>query len=494
MNYMFEALAFLCQPMILGNALFGGITGLVLGAIPGLSGGMAIMICLPLTFGMEPRLAIVLLMSIYIGGISGGYIGSILLGIPGTVNSLATVYDGYEFTKKGYPTRALSVAAVANFFGTVPSLLVAMFLSQVIARWAVKLGPAEYFSLAVFAMVLVIALSKEDMARGLISMALGLALTTIGISPVSATKRFTFGFTNLQGGFSMACVMMGLFGGTLILMEYAKNERGDGTFADVKIEGFRMKIKDFTSNIVNIVRSFFIGLLVGFMPGMGGTIANVAAYSIAKNSSKEPEKFGTGCIDGVWAPEVANNASIGGAVIPMIALGIPGDSTTALLLSAMTVQGLTVGPLLFTTQTSYVYLIFIAGIFAAACCLLFQVLGMKLFPALFKIPYHYLYPIILVCSFVGIYSSNYSFFELAASLVFIMAGVMMRYFRMPQGPFILAFVLGPMLEKNFRNAVCYATNGYWTFFTSPIACVLLLGTAVLLAYPWLVKALTKKTL
>lgn len=292
----------------------------------------------------------------------------------------------------------------------------------------------------------------------------------------------------------MACVMMGLFGGTLILMEYAKNERGDGTFADVKIEGFRMKIKDFTSNIVNIVRSFFIGLLVGFMPGMGGTIANVAAYSIAKNSSKEPEKFGTGCIDGVWAPEVANNASIGGAVIPMIALGIPGDSTTALLLSAMTVQGLTVGPLLFTTQTSYVYLIFIAGIFAAACCLLFQVLGMKLFPALFKIPYHYLYPIILVCSFVGIYSSNYSFFELAASLVFIMAGVMMRYFRMPQGPFILAFVLGPMLEKNFRNAVCYATNGYWTFFTSPIACVLLLGTAVLLAYPWLVKALTKKTL
>lgn len=493
MNFFLEALTFLCQPAILGVALLGGIAGLVLGAIPGLSGGMAIMICLPLTFSMESKLAIVLLMSIYIGGISGGYIGSILLGIPGTVNSLATVYDGYEFTKKGIPTRALSVAAVANFFGTVPSLLVAMFLSQVIARWAVRLGPAEYFTLALFAMVLVIALSKEDMPRGLVSMAVGIALTTIGISPVSATKRFTFGITNLQGGFSLACVMMGLFGGTLILMEYAKNERSNGTFADVKIEGFRLEIKDFVSNIVNIVRSFLIGLLVGFMPGMGGTIANVAAYSIAKNSSKHPEEFGTGCVDGVWAPEVANNASIGGAVIPMIALGIPGDSTTALLLSAMTVQGLTVGPLLFTTQTTYVYLIFAAGIFAAICCLAFQVAGMKIFPALFKIPYHYLYPIILVCSFIGIYSSNYSFFELAASLIFILFGVMMKCFKLPQGPFILAFVLGPMLEKNFRNAVSYGTNGYMTFLTSPIACALLVGTVILLVYPWISKKFLKKT-
>ena len=300
MNFLFEALAFLCQPHILGTALLGGIAGLVLGAIPGLSGGMAIMICLPLTFSMEPKLAIVLLMSIYVGGISGGYIGSILLGIPGTVNSLATVYDGYEFTKKGHPARALSAAAVANFFGTVPSLLVAMFLSQIIARWAVKMGPAEYFSLALFAIVLVIALSKDDMPKGLISMAVGLTLTTIGISPVSATKRFTFGITNLQGGFSLACVMMGLFGGTLILMEYAKNERANGTFADVKIEGFHLELKDFTGNLVNIVRSFLIGLLVGFMPGMGGTIANVAAYSIAKNTSKHPEEFGHGCIDGSW--------------------------------------------------------------------------------------------------------------------------------------------------------------------------------------------------
>ena len=231
MNYFLDALSFLSQPSVLGIVFLGAMAGLVLGAIPGLSGGMAIMICLPLTFSMDPNLAITVLMSIYVGGISGGYIGSILLGIPGTTNSIATVYDGYEFTKQGHPTRALSVAAVANFLGTVPSLLVAMFLSQVIARWAVKLGPAEYFSLALFAVVLVIALSKDDMERGLISMGMGLMLTMVGLSPISATKRFTFGFTNLQGGFGLACVMMGLFGGTLILMEYARGERTDGSFS-----------------------------------------------------------------------------------------------------------------------------------------------------------------------------------------------------------------------------------------------------------------------
>lgn len=483
MNYIMEAMGFMIQPSILLCIFGGAVAGLVLGAIPGLSGGMAIMICLPLTFGMEPRLAITILMSIYVGGISGGYIGSILLGIPGTVNSIATVYDGYELTKQGHPTRALSVAAVANFFGTVPSLLVAMFLSQIIARYAVKLGPAEYFSLCLFAVILVIALSKDDMVKGIISMALGIGLNMIGISPISATKRFTFGLVNLQGGFSLACVMMGLFGGTLILIEYAKSERTNGAFSDVKIEGFRIQARDFFSNIVNIIRSFLIGLIVGFMPGMGGTIANVAAYSIAKNSSKHSEKFGKGCIDGVWAPEVANNASIGGAVIPMIALGIPGDSTTALLLSAMTVQGLTVGPLLFTTQTAYVYLIFMTGIFAATMCLFFQIIGMKGFPLLFKIPYHYLYPIILVCSFIGIYSANYSFFELAASLVFILLGIFMGMMGLPTGPFILTFVLTPMLEKNFRNAVSYAENGYMTFVTSPLAFLLLLGTALMIIWP-----------
>lgn len=483
MNYIIEAIGFIVQPNMLICIFGGAVAGLVLGAIPGLSGGMAIMICLPLTFGMDPMIAITILMSIYVGGISGGYIGSILLGIPGTVNSIATVYDGYEFTKQGDPTRALSVAAVANFFGTVPSLLVAMFLSQVIARYAVKLGPAEYFSLCFFAVILVIALSKDDMVKGIISMALGISLNMIGISPISATKRFTFGLVNLQGGFSLACVMMGLFGGTLILIEYARGDRTNGTFSDVQIKGFKIKAKDFFGNIVNIIRSFFIGLIVGFMPGMGGTIANVAAYSIAKNSSKHSKEFGKGCIDGVWAPEVANNASIGGAVIPMIALGIPGDSTTALLLSAMTVQGLTVGPLLFTTQTSYVYLIFMAGIFAATMCLLFQIVGMKGFPLLFKIPYHYLYPIILVCSFIGIYSANYSFFELAASLVFVLLGVFMGMMELPTGPFILTFVLTPMLEKNFRNAVSYAENGYMTFITSPLAFGLLLASAIMIVWP-----------
>ncbi|MGH0053440.1 MAG: tripartite tricarboxylate transporter permease [Sphaerochaetaceae bacterium] len=492
MEYVFSALHFLVLPQTLIFCLFGTLAGLILGAIPGLSGGMAIIICLPLTFGMDPNLAIAVLMSIYIGGISGGYIGSILLGIPGTTNSIATVYDGYEFTKQGRPAKALSVAATANFFGTAPSLIVAMFLSQVIARWAVKLGPAAYFSLCLFAIVLVISLSKEDIAKGMIAMALGLLPTLIGISPISSTKRFTYGIIHLQGGFSLACVMIGLFAGTTILIEYAKGDRVNGSFADVKIEGFCLKLKDIGHSIVNIIRSFIIGLFVGFLPGMGGTISNVTAYSIAKNTAKHPEEFGKGNLDGVWAPEVANNASIGGAVIPMIALGIPGDATTALLLSAMTIQGLTVGPLLFTTQTSFVYLIFIAGIFAAAICFLSQIFGMKLFPSIFKIPYHFLYPAILVCSFMGAYVSNYSYVEMGFALIFILVGIFMRYFDIPSSPFILSFVLGPMLEKNFRNAVSYALNGYKVFYTDRTAFVLLFITFSIILYSVLRDLFTRK--
>ncbi len=487
MGFVGDAISTLFQPGTIGLIIFGSLIGMILGALPGLSGGMAIVLLLPITFSMDPSVAIALLVSIYIGGISGGFISAILLGIPGTSNSLATVYDGYEYTKKGHPSKALSIAATANAIGTIPSLLVALFLSQVIARWAIKINAADYFSLALFAVVLVVTLEKNDVLKGLFALAFGLFFAMVGISPISATDRFTFGVNYLKGGFNIAVVMIGLFSGAIILIEYATGSRMDGSGASVQIEGYSLKLKEFLQSIGTIVRSFFIGLFVGFLPGMGGTVANMASYSIAKSSSKHPEEFGTGCADGVWAPEVANNASVGGALIPMIALGIPGDGTTALFLSAMMIQGVTTGPLLFQNQPSYVYVIFLGGILAGMICFLGQAFGMKGFPALFKIPYQYLYPVILVLSFVGVFTANSTIFDCFLVLLFIVFGIIMSYFKIPTGPFILAYVLGPTMETNFRNGVSFAGNGYMVYLTSPLSAILLLCTVLLLVFPFIKK-------
>ena len=472
--------------------IVGNLVGLVLGAIPGLSGGLAITILLPVTFTMNSNVAIAMLISIWVGSCSGGFIGSILLGIPGTPSSLSTCYDGYAMTKKGEVTRALSIGTVANFLGTVPSILLAMLACPLIAKYAVKMGPWEYFALGLLAITLVASLSRGKMLKGFISAAIGLFVTQVGISPISATPRFTFGTFYLSGGFNMISVLTGMFAGAMILTDFAKGETGASGSFNGKIGHFVLPVKEFLSNIGNTIRSFLIGLGIGFLPGMGAALSNVIAYTLAKNGSKTPEEFGKGCPDGIIAPEVANNASIGGAIIPMIALGIPGDGTTALLLGGLTIHGIEAGPLLQKNHPVFVQIIFIAALLGAIVSLIVEIMGIRAFPMLLKAPYHYLYPAILVVSFLGAYTNAGNMFAVFMAVLFTALGIWMNYAGMPATPFILSYVLGTTIESNFRKAVSYAKGDYTRFFTRPVSCILIVIAIVSVLWPYIKPLLTKK--
>ena len=487
-----SAMGILLTPYCLIMMVIGGFIGLILGAIPGLSGAMAITIILPLTFAMDSNVAIAMLIAIWVGSCSGGFIGSILLGIPGTPSSLSTCYDGYAMTKKGEVTRALSAGTVANFMGTVPSILIAMIACPVISKFAVKMGPWEYFALGLMAITLVASMSKGRMLKGFIGAAIGLFITQIGYAPISSTPRFTFNSYYLSGGFNMVCVLTGLFAGAMILSDYAKGETGAaGTFKG-KIGKFTLPLVDLTRNIGNIIRSFLVGLGIGFLPGMGAALSNVVAYTMAKNSSKHPEEFGDGCVDGVIAPEVANNASVGGAIIPMIALGIPGDGTTALLLGGLTIHGIEAGPLMQRNYPGFVFMIFLAAVFAAVIALVVEIFGIKAFPLLLKAPYHYLYPAILILAFTGVYTNANNIFAVYMALMFTGIGIWMAYAGIPSTPFILAYVLGSSLETNFRKAVSFSRGDMLMFFKRPASCILLLIAIFSVLWPYIAPKLKKK--
>ena len=472
MKDILEALSVLISPICLLYMLGGAAAGMVLGAIPGLSGGTGLIIMLPLTFHMEINHAVALLMGIYIGGVSGGYIGSILLGIPGTTNSIATTFDGYPMTKKGEAVRALSAATVANFLGTFPSLILALFASQWLARLALKLGPWEYAALIACALTLVITLSKGNLAKGMLAVALGLFLSCIGYAPICGTSRFTFNSYYLYGGFSMVSLMLGIFAGTTIAMEFAQNAKASK--ASIKVSKFQNPTKDFMNNKVNVIRSWIIGVVVGFLPGMGGTLANMLAYAQAKNAAKHPEEFGQGCIDGVIAPEVANNASIGGALIPLISLSIPGDGAGTILLAALTLQGVQPGPLFIRNSPVLFNLIFLAAAISAIFIFLVQIVGMPAFPALLKIPYHYLYPVILVLAVAGAFMATNSMFEIYVFLGAIVLGVLMHMLKLPSSPFILSYVLGNLLESYLRRGANMDPRGMISFFCRPVSLVLII--------------------
>lgn len=453
--------------------VFGSVAGMILGAIPGLGGGMLTIVLLPLTYKMDPGLALGLLMAIYMGSMSGGCIGSILLGIPGTSSSIPTCWDGYEFTKKGDPVRALSAAVVSNFIGTLPGLIFAMLLCPIITKWAVKLGPWEYFSLCFCAIALVIALSKEDMVKGFLSMGIALVLGCVGTDPVGGVTRFTFGNMYLLSGVNIVNLLMGLFAARTILMEYARDTKKKEAVT-IKVDKFRWPAKDLKDHIPLIGRCFGLGAIMGFMPGLGADTASVLAYANEKNMAKDKDMWGKGAIGGVMAPEVANNAVIGGAMTPMISLGIPGNGAMAYFITAMSIHGINAGPQLMMQHPDVVYTLYITAMLAAVFVLISQMIGMPLFPKLLTTPYHFLYPLIIVIAFLGAYLTSNNTFSVLVALGACLLGLFMGFFKIPIMPFMMTFILGSLLETNLRRAFNYGDHGLWDFFTRPVSCILLI--------------------
>lgn len=469
-----EALGIMFQPMNFIMMILCGVIGCILGAIPGLSGGLGITLILPMTFALDTNLSFSMLVAMYVGGVSGSFIAAVLIGIPGSAASIGTCYDGYPMTKNGKAAKALSIGIMGSFIGNFVSCVVAVLCSGAIADVALMLGPWEYFALCLMAITMVVGLSNGSVFKGLLSAFLGLFLSCIGGDLVTNQLRFTFGNTNLYGGINVVVLLMGIFALQQVATAYAKGQQEMPPVDAKSLSGFGLTLKDFTDNMKTIVVSLLIGLFIGFLPGMGSGISNLIAYGQAKRMDKHPEKFGTGYDPGIWATEVANNAGVGGAMIPMISLGIPGDATTVLLLSAMTIKGLQPGPMFIQTNPTLAAYIYVIMMISSIAIVFIELFTKRWFPLLLKAPYHYLFSAILVICFMGAFSSTTSMFNVYLVLVLGMLGILLDVFGMPSTPLMLAFILGGKIESYFRMGCSYARGDLTSFVTRPISLIFIL--------------------
>ena len=456
----------------IATILLGVITGIIFGSIPGLTSTMGVALCLPLTFSMSPVLGISLLVAVYVGGTSGGLISAILLKIPGTPSSVATTFDGSPMAEKGEAGKALGVGILYSFIGTILSIAALIFIAPALARVALKFGPYEMFAICLFALTLISSVVGDNLLKGLMSAVLGITFSLFGIASIGGAERFTFGIQDLENGFEMLPVMIGLFAVAEILKVAAEGLNSEKlSVKSCKVRGFGLSLKEFRQQSWNMLRSAFLGIGIGILPGVGGATSNIVAYSAAKMQSKHPEKFGTGIIDGVIATETSNNASIGGSLIPLLTLGIPGDTVTAMILGGLMLHGIAPGPLLFKTSGVLVYGIFIAFILATVMMLIVEYYGINLFIKVLTVPRHILLPVILTLCVVGTYGTNHRLFDVWTSFIFGILGFVMYKYRFPVPPLILGFVLGSIVEENLIRGLMYSDNNFFMFFHSPIAAI-----------------------
>ncbi len=463
--------------------IFSGVVlGIVFGAIPGITVTMGVALFLPITFGMTPIEGLSLLMGLYIGGTSGGLISAILLKIPGTPASIATTFDGHPMAVRGEAGRALGIGIVYSFLGGMFSLIVLMLLAPALADFAIQFGSYEYFSIALFSLTMISSLSGGSLVRGFISAILGMIFAFVGMAPITAYPRFTFGIGALDAGFSLLPALIGLFAVSQIL-ETAEEEKSAELpkIADYTIKGFGFSLKEFKEQTWNFIRSSIIGTGIGILPGLGGSICNIVAYGTAQKRSRHPEKFGTGIIDGIVASETSNNASTGGALVPLMTLGIPGDNTTAILLAGFMIHGITPGPLLFTTDGLLVYGIFAALIAANIFMIVTEFAGMRMFVRVLSVPKHILLPVVAAMCVIGSYGLNNRIFDVWTMLLFGVLGYFLKKLSLPSTPLLLGFILGPILEVNLRRGLQKSQGSFAPFVTEPISGVILLITLVVVA-------------
>lgn len=450
----------------------GTAFGLIFGAIPGLTFSVALAIILPFTFALESHTAIALLLSTYIGGMTGGSVSAILLGIPGTPSAAATVVDGQALAKQGKASLALGTAVIVSTFGGLVSLIIMMVSVDLVARMAIRFGPAEIFALVLFGFSTICAMSEKSLLKGLIAGALGLMIMTIGLDEFDGAQRLTFGITEMLQGVNLLVAMIGLFAVPhiiIIFTDYVNGNQKPLSASDVKVELPRWR--DLKQNFWLMVRCAGLGTGIGAIPGTGGPIAAFLAYDHARRFSKRPEDFGKGSVEGIIAPETANNAVTGGTMIPLLSLGIPGDPATAIILSGLLIHGVVPGPTLFMQHSDQVYTVYMAFILAYVTVLLFQLIGIRLFVRVLRIPPHLLAVGIIVMCGIGAFSIRNSPFDVYSMGVIGLIGYLLLRANIPLTPIILGLVLGPTLEKEFRTAMIWSEGNLNVFYTSPVALI-----------------------
>lgn len=444
----------------------GVLIGVTVGAIPGLTATMAVALALPLTFGMEPIAGLLLLIGIYKGGLYAGSITAILINTPGTPAASCTVIDGYPLTKKGRGKEALQMALYASCIADFISNLALIIFSAQLAKLARSFGPPEYFWLIVFSLTVVIAVSGRSLMHGLVSGAMGLLLATVGIDFLHGTSRFIFGRFELYDGISLVPALVGLFALPEIISFYSKKS---GAILIHPATGPNLSGAELKRCLPTILKGSLIGAVVGALPGTGATPAAFMSYAEARRSSKRRREFGKGELEGVAAAESANNGTAGATLIPLLALGIPGDVVTAIMLGAFMIHGLTAGPLLFKENIGFIYALF-GGIMVSSIVLLgVGQLAIRIFARITHVPSHILVPIILMFCVYGAFAINNSFFDVGVMIAAGLLGYLMNRVNLPLPPLLIGLVLGRLLEDNFRRTVLMGRGEAAAFFDSPIS-------------------------
>lgn len=473
-------------------AFIGVLAGTIIGMLPGLGPISAIAIMIPLSYGMNPASALILMAGVYYGAVFGGSTSSILLNAPGISGTVATAFDGYPLAKQGKAGKALAIAAIASFCGGTVSVVLLMLVAPLMADFAIAFGPTEYFALMLLGLTAIASLSDGSTIKALISATIGLIVATIGMDQQTGTLRFTFGSPNLMEGIDFLIIALGLFAlaevGSLIL---SRNKQSFGK--DAKVGSLKISKKEAKEITGPITRHSILGFILGVLPGAGATIASFMSYLTEKRIAKDSSTFGKGNIKGLAAPEASNNAATSGAFVPLLTLGIPGSGTTAVLLGALLVVGVQPGPLMLQDHPDVFWGV-IASMYIGNIFLL--ILNLPLIPYISRIlyiPKPMLISLIIVFCLIGVYAVSFNTFDLYLLVAFGVLGYLMRMFSFPAPPFILAFILGGMMEQSFRQALTISNGSYLIFTQSSITITLVIIAFLSLVIPFIRKHINKKT-
>jgi len=464
------------SPMNLLFAAAGTAIGIAIGCLPGLSAAMGVALLLPMTFAMPAETGLIVLGGIYCGAIFGGSISAILIHTPGTPASAATAIEGYQLTLQGKAGKALAVSCYSSFWGGLLSCISLYFFAPLLAKLAMKFGSPEYFWLSIFGLTIIAGVSSDSMLKGLMSGAFGLLLSTIGMDPIEGAKRFMFGQSALYEGINTTCALIGLFSMSqvLILAEKKIKERAKAAKFTDKLAITREEAKLLTPTIL---RSWIIGNLIGILPGAGASIACFMGYNTAHQFAKHPEQFGKGSIEGVAGSEAANNAVTGGSLIPMLTLGIPGESVTAVLMGGLIIQGLQPGPELFTRYAPMTYTFFAGFVLVQFLMLGIGLLGCRGFAQISRLSDAILIPSVTVLCVVGSFAIHKNFLDVVIMMIFGIIGYMVRKFGLNAAAIVLALILGPIGEKGLRRSLVLSGGNPAILFSTPL-CWVLIGLCV----------------
>lgn len=482
MDSFLTSLAMLVSPQIFLLMVGGTAAGIVIGALPGLGSVLAITLALPLTFVLGPEASIILLLGLYCGSVYGGSISAIVINTPGTPQSAATLFDGYPMMLRGEGGLALGWATTASTIGGLISAVVLVVAAPLLARFGLKFGPVEYFALGLFALTCVVAVSQDDLLKGALACLIGLIVATVGQDPLTGDIRLAFSSFELSAGIGLVPFLVGLFALSEVL--WRMSEGGAAAPQAIGKIGYSLpSLRDIYTRRVVILKSAIIGTWIGTLPGIGATAASMVSYAEARRSSPNRAKFGTGEPDGLIASETANNAVTSGAMVPTLALGIPGDPITAVMLGALVLQGVTPGPRLFVDNPGLVSFIFVGLFFVNIAVFALGALICPIFSRILRMPEPLLMPMVVVLIAVGTFTISYNPFDLLVVLVAGLAGFFLRIAAFPLAPIVIGYVLGGMIELSLRQGLILHDGNALAFFERPIALTLFVLTVAFLAMP-----------